>query len=269
MIELNSDYIKGLDRTSSKGNQLKWFKGDFWYKADNRGYEALSEYVISKLLHKSTLHDGEFVDYTLDIVKYKHQSYNACVSKNFLKEGQQLITLERLFESVKGIGLTKLLLEIDRVSERIDYVVDNIELFTGIKGFGEYLTKVLIIDKMFLNDDRHMNNIAVIQKKDGRFGLCPIFDNGAALLSDMEVDYPLSESMMDLIPEVKSKSFSDDFDQQLDYLESKYGLAMMFNYREKDIIEIVDSVSLYSEDIKKRVKQVLIYQMNRNNYYFE
>lgn len=40
---------------SSKGNQFKWFEDDFWYKADYLGYEALSEFLISRLLQKSNV----------------------------------------------------------------------------------------------------------------------------------------------------------------------------------------------------------------------
>ena len=31
----------GVNLVSSKGNQLKWFDGEYWYKADFLGYEAL------------------------------------------------------------------------------------------------------------------------------------------------------------------------------------------------------------------------------------
>ena len=37
--------------TSSKGNQNKWCKNGKWYKVDGLGYEALSEVVVSHLLH--------------------------------------------------------------------------------------------------------------------------------------------------------------------------------------------------------------------------
>lgn len=37
-----------------------------------------------------------------------------------------------------------------------------------------------------MNDDRHLNNIAVIEKN-GKFDYCPIFDNGAGLLSNTQI----------------------------------------------------------------------------------
>ena len=33
---------------SSKGNQLKWYRDDLWYKADYTGYEGLVEDVYKR-----------------------------------------------------------------------------------------------------------------------------------------------------------------------------------------------------------------------------
>ena len=41
MIKLQDDQMKTLNRRSSKGNQLKFEKDGFWYKADHAGYEGL------------------------------------------------------------------------------------------------------------------------------------------------------------------------------------------------------------------------------------
>lgn len=42
------------------------------------------------------------------------------------------------------------------------------------------------MDALFLNDDRHSNNIAVLEC-DGKYDYCPIFDNGAGLLSNIGI----------------------------------------------------------------------------------
>ena len=59
---------------------------------------------------------------------------------------------------------------------------------TGLTEFGVYLCKLLTIDALFLNEDRHTHNIAVLLDPDGKYHYCPIFDNGAALLSDIVQD---------------------------------------------------------------------------------
>lgn len=49
---------------------------------------------------------------------------------------------------------------------------------------GKYITQLIELDSFVLNDDRHFNSIAFLYNN-GQFQMCPIFDNGAALLSDM------------------------------------------------------------------------------------
>ena len=46
----------------------------------------------------------------------------------------------------------------------------------------------------------------------GEFAYCPIFDNGAGLLADTKMDYPLTEDVYDLIKQVKAKTICGDFD---------------------------------------------------------
>ena len=269
MIKLDKEYLRNLNRKSSKGNQLKWNKDGVWYKADNNGYEGLSEYAISKLLKKSSLKKDEFVDYDLETIEYGYQIYNGCKSNNFLSEGESILTLERLFESNYGEKLSSLLMSIDGVSNRIRFVVDKVEQITGLYDFGLYLSKILILDKIFLNEDRHMNNIAVIYDNKNKFKLCPIFDNGAALLSDVKQDYSLNVEWNILIKDVKSKSFDEDFDAQTDFLEREYGLGLTLSFNDEDIISTVDAATNYSSEIKERVKKILISQRNKNLYYFD
>ncbi len=61
MVQLFEQDIKTNDRQSSKGNQLKWCRNNVWYKADYMGYEGLVEYVVSRLLEKSSLKQEEYV----------------------------------------------------------------------------------------------------------------------------------------------------------------------------------------------------------------
>ena len=63
-----------------------------------------------------------------------------------------------------------------------------------------------------LNDDRHLNNIAVIAPNN-RFDYCPIFDQGAGLISNTMY------STMDMIPKslianVKARPFNTIFNRK-------------------------------------------------------
>ena len=51
------------------------------------GYEGLVEYVVSRLLEKSSLKQEEYVLYKTEEISYKRRKYLGCKSENFLPEG--------------------------------------------------------------------------------------------------------------------------------------------------------------------------------------
>ncbi len=54
---------------------------------------------------------------------------------------------------------------------------------TGLSRFGQYLTLLFEADMLAGNENRHLNNIAVLRRGEG-FDYCPLFDFGAGLLSN-------------------------------------------------------------------------------------
>lgn len=268
MISLDESKLFNSEISSSKGNQFKWKENDYWYKADRNGYEGASEYIVSKLLEKSTLSNNEFLSYSLEQIQYKNQIYNGCKSKNFLKKNSKIITLERLYRNVYGKSLTSVLTEFDDYNAKAEYLVNEIKNITGLNGFGEYLYKTMVVDALFLNEDRHMHNIALIVNDDSTYEYCPIFDNGASLLSDIKIDYPLNNNVIDMIKTVKSKTLGPDFIEAINQIEELYGTKINFYFTDDDINEVTDNCSIYNEDIRKRIKQILKYQRNKMEYYF-
>jgi len=268
LIELLEENIVNENRQSSKGNQLKWSYGHKWYKADYTGYEGLSEYVISNLLKKTDLGMDEFIVYNTEEIAYKHTKFTGCVSNDFLKKGWQLITLERLFQNAYGQSITKSIYAIDDSVNRLKFIVEQVERITGLKEFGRYMSKLMLVDAFFLNEDRHMHNIAVLMDEKGDFTYCPIYDNGAGLLSDTKMDYPISGDLNVLIKEVKPKTFWDDFDEQLEVAERLYGQGFNFGFEKKDIDRILDAEQYYANEEKERVKQLLLWQMRKYSYLF-
>ena len=228
MIELFEQNERMQDRQSSKGNQLKWENAGIWYKADYTGYEGLAEYMISHLLIKSTLKPEEFVRYDLEEIKYKRQVYQGVKSRTFLSEDWQIITLERLFQKMYGNSLNQMLWQMDDAQQRLRFLEEQVERMTGLRGFGIYLNKLLTIDAIFLNEDRHTHNIAVLMNGAGMFKYCPIFDNGAGLLADITMDYPLTGDIYTLMEKVQPKTICNAFDEQLDISESLYKMNLKF-----------------------------------------
>ena len=153
--------------------------------------------------------------------------------------------------------------------ERICYTVNFVERETGLTGVGEYLTLLLELDAFFLNEDRHTNNIAVIRDEETmRFKLCPIFDNGLALLSDLN-DYPAEKDMYDCIQHVHAKPFSTDFDEQAEAAESLYGAQLKLYFNHKDVVQALQPLAeLYPTEILNRAERVVFEQMRKYQAYF-
>lgn len=67
------------------------------------------------------------------------------------------------------------------MEERIEYVIRFIDQSCGLN-IHAYLSKVLTLDMICLNEDRHLNNLALIMRGN-EFYPAPIFDNGVSLLT--------------------------------------------------------------------------------------
>ena len=268
MVELFENTLVETDRQSSKGNQLKWEDAGTWYKADYTGYEGLSEYIVSGLLKKSSLSPEEYVLYESEQIHYKSVIYNGCKSMDFSGDCQ-IITVERLFKNQYGRSLNAGIYALKDVRERLKYMVDQIERMTGIKEFGVYISKLLTIDALFLNEDRHTHNISVLMDGRNGFKLCPIYDNGAALMSDITMDYPMGADVYDLIKTVRTKTLCDSFEEQLDAAEELYGRNVEFYWDEKDASELLNAAEIYGVDIRDRVRTILLEQRRKYSYLFK
>ena len=131
------------------------------------------------------------------------------------------------------------------------------------------MSKLLTVDALFLNEDRHTHNIAVLLDSEGIFHYCPIFDNGAGLMADTTLDYPLTVPLEQLFGGVSPKTFSGDFDEQLDVAEILYGQHLKFHFSQKDILRYLEKEENYSDEIKERVFRILLEQKRKYLYLFE
>ena len=266
-IDVTAIQPEPIQDHSSKGDQPKWHIGNDWYKQDYMGYESLSEILISCLLRKSNI--AHFIQYDPIYIQYQGETTSGCISKNFRNDNEMLIPFERLHRSYEGIGLAAQIAQIESLEERISYTVNFIEDVTRLTNVGVYLTTLLELDAFFLNEDRHTNNLAVLRnEKDGSFRLCPIFDNGLALLSDLH-DYPLSLDVYDLIDKVHAKPFDADFEEQLFAAEKLYGKQLKFTFTRKDVHDILISLQeYYDARILHRIENIIYEQMRKYTLFF-
>nr|WP_294662800.1 hypothetical protein [uncultured Blautia sp.] len=269
MKKIVLDTVSPLHKTghTSKGDQRKWKIEDTWCKADYMGYESLSEVMVSALLERSSL-SYPFVSYQHVRIEYKGNMINGCSSRDFLQQDQILIPVEKLYRQYTGESLAVKLSEFQDVSEKIQYLVEEMEEITHIEDFGKYITAILEIDAFFLNEDRHTNNIAVIyNEKTGQYSLSPIFDQGLCLFSDTSYDYPIDLSVEKCMEKIEAKPFHSDFDVQLETAEELYGNQIEFMFTIKDVQEILNQFERsYSDKIRERVESLLRTQIRKYAY---
>jgi len=268
IIDLNQAVQCETAGHSSKGNQLKWRRGDYWYKADYMGYEGLAEVLVSRLLARTGA--PGLVEYSPVMIAYRENTFRGCKSRNFLGSEEELITADRLIRQFTGRNLSAELGRIADVKERILYLVENVTEITGLNEFGAYLTAALEIDAVFLNEDRHVNNIAVIHcGEEQGYRLCPYFDYGLSLYADTTVDFKLGVPLEECRRRIEAKPFCRDFDEQMDLAEELYGKQFRFRFDERDIRkELVLMKEFYEEEALKRVEMVLNRQRAKYGYLF-
>lgn len=264
MIKLSKRNFIYPQGHSSKGNQFKWMNDGTWYKADYLGYESLAEVAVSDLLKCSNV--KEFAEYEFEQIVWEEKEYRACKSRSFLLENEEIWTCERLYNQFFGGSIAKDMAG-KTIEEKLCFFVERIEEITGVRDFGSYLTLLLEIDAVVLNEDRHTHNIAFIRDKEGELRPCPVFDNGAALFSDTTTDYPLDLPLDDCYRKIEAKPFETDFDIQMDCAENLFGQQLQIDARHWNINEHMEKYRQhYEKDVCNRVEEVLRRQIRKYRY---
>lgn len=258
-----------IAETSSKGNQEKWFdkKNDKWYKIDRMGYEALSETVTSRLLEYSNIKTETpftFVSYNIEKVNVHSRERNACVSNNFLGERQSIVTVSHILKQAVSKEYMRKLKNLSSDKKRIEYLAETVKEITKLENFPEYLTLLFEIDALFINDDRHLNNIAVIEEN-GEFSYCPVFDNGAGLLSDV-FEFPMDIAPQGLFKSVKARPFNLSFNRQKNIVTELYGQQLSIKkFKRNEILDVTSDLLEFYPDrdrglILDRVTETILYR---------
>ena len=217
-----------LTSGSSRGSQIKFFKDDYWYKLDETGPEGKAEELSSKILSCSNLKPDEFIKYESCSIEYNNKVYNGCRSKNCLGRGEQFLSFEKIYNMKTGRSLNEDIISFGTPKERIDFVVNEIKDFCGID-VKDLIAKNLTASMVLLETDRHLHNMALIANADlSDFRYAPIFDNGAAFLSNHTI-YPAIIS----IDEIKNGNVTitgKPFSADLEYQAVSAGLGIRFDF---------------------------------------
>lgn len=236
-----------IAETSSKGNQEKWLDNGKWYKLDQFGYEALAETFTSMLLEYSNIEKDtpfSFTQYHMERLSVHGRERTGCSSDDFLKKGESIVTISHLFTQYLGSSLVETLKRLPSDKRRMRYLAEMTADITGMKDFPQYLTLLFEIDSLILNDDRHLNNIAVLVQN-GRFDYCPIFDQGAGLLSNT-MYAPMDIAPKSLIAQVQARPFQTTFNRQARTMQSLYGKQLSLpTFTRKKLMELIEPLLLY------------------------
>ncbi len=240
---IDNEYIVRQEGTS-EGTQIKYRKDDFWYKKDNRGNEGRVEYLVSRFMEFTSLAKTEYVEYEEGTINGK----TGCRSRNFLGKEDELITFYRLYYNEVGKDLSKVIANMETMEERMEYVIDFIQQSCQLD-IRNYLSKVLTLDMICLNEDRHLNNLAVIMHGN-QFYPAPIFDNGISLLTaNQSVNWNFS--IEENVRRVIARPFSGSHEKMVEYLGN--GFTMDVN----------GALEWIKRETKSRERDVLKYQIKR------
>ena len=166
---------------------------------------------------------------------------------DYLDEKDEFVTIYRLYYNEFGKNLAKVCSGFDTMEERIRYVVKFVLESTNVD-ISDYLRKIITLDYLILNEDRHFNNLALICGDNG-FKCAPIFDNGMSLLTanqSVNWNFGIEEN----VKRVVARPFSGSHKKMFEYFGKGFELdsnsALKWLQAEPQSIE----------------RDVLIYQLN-------
>jgi hypothetical protein len=169
--------------STTKGTQEKYFKDGYYFKLNKNGNEGFVEYLVSEVLKHSTIEKELIVEYEYCNVNGKL----ACKSANFLKKNEDFLTVNTLYMKVTGYkNLDSKLARLGNARSRLDFILGIAERCRiNREMFSNYMKRLMFIDLLIRNTDRHIHNYGCIYNYDtGIFREAPVFDNGLSLNTD-------------------------------------------------------------------------------------
>lgn len=253
-----------LNILTSKGNQQKFYKDGCWVKIDSKNcYEGLAEEFVSRF--EGTILDFDFVDYESGIF----DDCCGCSSNNMYDTDVEFYSLKHIFKAYK-IPLNIFIKEQD-VAKNIKNVIDAIETAIGVD-ISEYLFRLLFLDALIINEDRHYMNLGICCK-DNQYFQAPCFDNGSSLFCT-NWTYRKTKSLEENIASAMSvaRPFSKFFDKQVDACIRLGARPLQIYKKGLDLLMVNYHNPLYDDKMNNLVKAVLsdrlAYYYNKGVYEF-
>lgn len=196
--------------------------------------EPISEVIASEIISKFNI---ECVHNELKMMKLpiEQKEILASVSYDFLEEGETLLSARTLLGTYSGDNLYQ------------DFI--NI-----VPKFKCDIDKMIIMDFLINNIDRHLRNFSVIVKGDEIIKFSPLYDHGLSLYADIQ-DFELEqddEQTWEMIDECKP--FKESHYKQLDLIDNVNLPKVLL----EDILLVVDKYSNYISEYRANCIKYLL-----------
>lgn len=194
-------------------------------------YEVFNEIIASKIMDRLDINHVKYY-----YIKDDNRVYSA--SENFITPSKELVTIYQLFNEYNKTNSESYFNFLIRI-------LDNFHILN----YREEINKMLFIDFLIGNVDRHLNNFGVIRdiKTLEIVDIAPIYDSGSSFgfnLNDKELEYAFD---LDWKPFKTSK-----IKTQLDLINDFSWLDVnKLNKVEEDILDICFKYSEYISDSRR------------------
>ncbi len=155
--------------------------------------QPFNEVIASKIME---LLDIEHISY--DLIWDNGTPYSVC--EDFINENTELVSAWRIMQTQKKDNQTSVYQHFINCSTKL-----------GIKDITSAIDKMIVLDYIIANEDRHLNNFGVIRNAHTLewIGFAPIFDSGSSL------GYDKSETQIKTEKDIECKPFKKTHKEQL------------------------------------------------------
>lgn len=219
-----SDLLSLQCRSTSKGNQMKWYdsKNDIYIKAqfyfqDKFWRDDLVECVAAQLGKQFCLTDkrAQILEQSPCKIDLGYNTIYGVYSKNFCTQGEVFVPFSRIL-SAKKIQFPYS----GSIETKWIFALDTLNNLTK-SDCSDYLLVMSLLDFLVGNEDRHLSNFGIIYC-DGKFRISPLFDFGLGLFEhDRKYEnLPLKQC----ISKMECKPFARYNEDLIAFISDKYDI---------------------------------------------
>lgn len=217
--------------------------------------QPLNEVIATEIMKRLNIN---CVSYS--VIWDKGVPYSVC--EDFVDENTELVPAWRIIQTQR---------KPNDVSMFQHFV--NCAKALGIDDAEQFLNKMIVLDYIIANEDRHLNNFGALRNAETLewIGMAPIYDSGSSL------GYDKIPSIMNIRDEVICKPFKKHHDEQLklvssfDWIDfnaiSDIKEFIICTLSEKNAREYMDNerIQVIANLTEKRIKEVKAFAMNNKN----